>query len=150
MKFKYLSSDFLATYNEIIEELEEKQAEIDSIFSEKIENLVLRERDRLNHLVPEVFSAGQEVLISGSSKKGVVVGSKIEFNVATDEIDTFGKPLYGPGKYYSISSPRDEEVVTCEGFLRVYEVETEPSEIESDWGVSKISKGYYEDELEKK
>ena len=148
MKFKYLSSDFLASYNEVLEELETKQAEIDSVYHDKVTDLVNREKSRLEMLVPQNFEVGQKVKVRGSSHPQVVVGSFINFTVSIESEDAYGSQLYGPGKFLPISTSVDEEVVTCEGVLRSYVVEREPSLIESDWGHTKITTSYYEDEIE--
>ena len=150
MKFKYLSSDFLASYNELMDQLDEKQALLDTEYQERVEKIISLEKERLEKLVPENFSPGEEVKIHGSNKTGKVISSHINFNVMLkEEEDAYGSPLYGPGKYFPIKSFVDEEVVTCEGVLRSYLVERALNSIEEDWGVESVSSSYYEDELEK-
>ena len=151
---KYLSSDFLASYNEIMEELDEKQALIDTMYQERVRDLVDQEAHRLEQVIPRKFLDNEEVVITTShigEVLGRVVDSCISLRVTTDdeELDDYGKPLYGPGKFYPIRTSSDESVVTCEGMLRVYTVEREPTLIESDWGFAKVTSVYYEDELEK-
>ncbi len=150
MNFKYLSSDFLASYNEIIDDLEERQALLDTTFEEKVTKLVERERERLEQLAPVEFTEGQMVKIEGSNRIGKVLGSKIDFNVMIcDETDQYGKPFYGPARFFEVKTASDEQIVTCEGMLRTYTVSVEANEIESDWGHSRITSEYYADELAK-
>ena len=66
-------------------------------------------------------------------------------NVHEDE-DYHGKK-YGPNKFFAIRNELDEEAVTCEGMLRMIDVEFEASEIEKDWGHDTKYARYYEDEL---
>jgi len=148
MKFKYLSSDFLASYNSLLEELEEKQALLDTHYHEEVEKIVETEKRRLERLVPETFKAGDRVKIRGYKAEGRIVSSFINFNVLADDSDT-GLNSFGPARFYPITSASDEEVVTCEGILRSYLVEKEPHAIESDWGVESVVSSHYEDELEK-
>ena len=148
MKFKYLSSDFLATYNEIYEELEAKQAQLDSTYHDKIEKLVQREKLRLDKIAPLEYEIGERVRTPGG-KIGKIVATQIDFNVEVDETDLYGKPLYGPGRYFPIASASDEEVVTCEGVLRTYTIETEAHEIEKDWGTMSVKESFYSDEIAK-
>jgi len=148
VKFKYLSSDFLATYNELYEELETKQALLDTEFKEKFSDLVEREKIRLGKIAPLEFEAGEEVLLP-CGKIGIVKSSEIEFNVEIDELDDYGKPLYGPGRYFPITSSTQEDIVTCEGSVRTYVVETDASEIAKDWGHSSVTELFYSEELKK-
>lgn len=147
MKFRYLSSDFLASYDEVIEELETKQAEIDSVYEEKIASLIEREKTRLNVLVPQKYNVDDVVNISGSSKTGRIVSTHIEFTTTIEELDDFGRPHYGPGRYYTIRNEREENSVTLGGCFRVYTVKSKPSTIESDWGIESVIENYYEDEI---
>lgn len=149
MKFRYLSSDFLASYNEIMEELEEKQALIDTIYQEKVEELLQREKLRLEKIAPHTFEVGEEVILD-SGREGKIVGSKIEFNVIKDGLDDYGNPLYGPGRFYRIESPEAEEIATCEGDFRMYIVESEPSDLAKDWGHTSVIEKVYPDEVRKK
>ena len=148
MKFKYLSADFLATYNELYEELESRQALLDTEFSERFSALVDREKNRLAKIAPLEFEIGEEVLLP-SGKSGIVKSVEIDFNVEIDELDDHGKPLYGPGRYFPITTAVQEEIVTCEGSVRTYVVETDASEIAKDWGHSSVSEIFYPEELQK-
>ena len=148
MKFKYLSADFLATYNELYEQLEMRQANLDTEFNEKISELVEREKIRLNKIAPVDFEIGEEVLLP-SGKIGKVISTEIDFNVEIDELDDHGKPLYGPGRYFPITSAAQEEIVTCEGGVRTYVVESDASEIAKDWGHSSVTGVFYPEELKR-
>ena len=146
--FKFLSSDFLASYNDLMEDLSARQANLDTEFKEKVDDLVKREMSRLEKLVPKKFSEGQTVEIVGPKTSfGRVVSSHIEFNVEIDGLDERGEPLYGPGRYFPIRNEKEESIVTCEGFFRKYRVATVASELEKDWGYSEVFSSYYEDEL---
>ena len=147
MKFKYLSSDFLASYNSLLEELEEKQALLDTHYQEAVEKIVEAEKNRLDRLVPEIFKKGDRVKIRGHKSEGKIVSSFINFSVEVQ--DDLGTNSFGPARFYPISSAVDEEVVTCEGILRSYLVEKAPHAIESDWGIESVVSSHYEDELEK-
>ena len=150
MKFKYLSSDFLASYNELYEELKVKQKNLDNEYDEKVEKILEVERSRLELLVPVEFSPGDIVNVYGSKTPGRVVDSRIEFDVvAREDTDAYGNPFYGPGRLYPIKSESDEDVVTCEGMLRVYRVATSPNPIEEDWGCDEMIRTYYADQLTK-
>ena len=148
MKFKYLSSDFLASYNELYEELETKQANLDTEFSEKFSNLVEREKIRLEKIAPLDFEIGEKVFLPGG-KIGIIKSTEIDFNVEIDELDDHGKPLYGPGRYFPITSVSEEEIVTCEGSVRSYIVESDASEIAKDWGHSTVTEVFFAEELKK-
>jgi hypothetical protein len=148
MKFKYLSSDFLASYNELYEQLEMRQANLDTEFSERFSALVDREKNRLAKIAPLDFEIGEEVLLP-SGKSGIIKSVEIDFNVEIDELDDHGKPLYGPGRYFPISTAAQEEIVTCEGSVRSYVVETDASEIAKDWGHSTVTEVYYAEDLKK-
>ena len=150
MKFKYLSSDFLASYNELIEEIEEKQANLDSIYEEKVESLMTRERARLDMIAPMDFEIGDEVKIVGSRRTGHIISSQLEFDVILrDSLDEWGNPYYGPARFIRISSAGEEEAATLGGMFRTYTVECVASEIEIDWGQMSITSAYHPDELEK-
>jgi hypothetical protein len=149
MKFKYLSSDFLASYDEIIEALESRQAELDSLYSEKISSLLAREKVRLNQLAPKKFDVGDLVKITGTERTGVIVDTSIDFDLEISELDELGRPYYGPGRYLTIRSNREEEIATCEGNFRSYSVESKPHVIAQDWGVVSVTETFYEEDLEK-
>ena len=146
--FKYLSSDFLGTYNDLMEELSEKQANLDTYFKDKVDEIVKREKARLESNIPKKFLEGDTVEIIGPlTSFGRVVSSHIEFEVEIDSVDGRGEPLYGPGRYFPVRNQQDEDVVTCQGMIRKYSVATTASEIQKDWGVSEVISSYYEDEL---
>ena len=44
---KFISGDFVAEYNKLIEEYQEKQRELDSFYDEKISKILNLERERL-------------------------------------------------------------------------------------------------------
>ena len=67
-------------------------------------------------------------------------------NENDEDEDYYGKK-YGPNKFFSINNSSDEEAVTCEGMLRMVEVELETSEIEKDWGCDTKFARYYPDAL---
>ena len=149
MKFKYLSADFLASYNEIMEQIEGRQAELDTIFADKIEDLVKREKLRLNKIAPQYFEVGEKVKVKGLKKTFTIVDTYIDFDVEVNELDEFGRPYYGPGRYFSIQSERDEDAVTCEGSFRIYVVESSPNVIQSDWGIESVTDRFYQEDLVK-
>lgn len=150
MKFKYFSSDFLSSYNQILDELETKQAAIDTEYAERIEELVKIEKSRLEKTIVQKYEIGQEVEISGTGKKGIVVSTYVDFEVAIEEADDYGKPHYGPGRYFSLKNAREEEIISCEGSFRAYVVERDTGPIGEDWGVSKITETFFEEELSEK
>lgn len=150
MKFKYLSSDFLASYNELIEEVEEKQASLDSLYEERAEELMKNERRRLDKIAPIDFEVGDNVKICGSNRTGRIIQSQVEFNVMLkEELDMYDRPYYGPSRFLSITSAKEEETATLEGMFRIYTVECVSSELEIDWGHMSMTATYYPDELEK-
>jgi hypothetical protein len=147
MKFKYFSSDFLSSYNQLLDELETRQAELDTEYADRIEELVSVEKKRLEETVLQKYQIGQEVKILGTGKKGTIVSTHIEFGVEIEESDDYGKPHYGPGRYFSLKNRNEEEVVSCEGAFRAYVIETDAGDIGADWGVSKISETFFEEDL---
>jgi hypothetical protein len=150
MKFKYLSSDFLASYNELIEEIEEKQANLDSMYEEKVEALMTRERARLDMIAPMDFEIGDAVKIVGSKRTGHIISSQLDFDVILrDSLDEWGNPYYGPARFIRIGSAVEEEAATLGGMFRTYTVECVASEIEIDWGQMSITSAYHPDDLEK-
>lgn len=149
MKFKYLSSDFLASYNELFEELESKQSELDSLYSEKFSELLDREKLRIKMIAPQSFEIGEKVRISGTNRVGTVTGVEVEFKPEIDELDDFGRPYYGPGRYFPIKSANDEEIATAAGSFLSYSVECDSHELAKDWGVASITEFFYQEDLEK-
>lgn len=141
---KYLSGDFIAEYTRALANLKEEQSSIDEKWSSIIEEIVNREVKRLEEVQPQAFMPGQKV-IDTNGNVGIVKECPIVLNVYEDE-DYYGKK-FGPGKFFEIKNQNDEEAVTCEGMLRMVDVELKTSEIEQDWGVETKFARYYEDEL---
>lgn len=141
---KYLSGDFIAEYSRALGKYSEEQETIDSKWGNIISDLVEEEIERLEDVIPLAFKIGETVKDT-NGKIGVVRACPIVLNVHEDE-DYHGKK-YGPNKYFAIKNASDEEAVTCEGMLRMVDVELEATEIEKDWGVSDKVARYYEDEL---
>ena len=142
--FKYLSGDFVAEYNEAMQSLKKEQELLDQKYSSIFENLVEKETSRLEEVVPFDFNIGDKVRDSDGNI-GFVVSTQVVLNVREDE-GYFGK-LFGPSMFFPIESAEDEEVVTCEGLLRMIDVEFESSELEKDWMVESRTKRCYSDEL---
>ncbi len=143
-KFKYLSGDFVSSYNRAISDLKREQRELDEKYSEMINTLVKTETARLEQVIPKNFKIGEKVKDTAGNV-GTVVGNPVHFEVNEDE-DYHG-PKFGPGKYFPVENESDETVVTCEGLLRMIDVEIDGSEIEKDWMIDKKTVRYYSDEL---
>ena len=141
---KYLSGDFLAEYSRALSEYKKEQDVIDNKWSKIIEDLVEEEVSYLDTTIPYLFEVGSKVRDTNGNV-GIVKSCPIVLNVHEDE-DYYGKK-YGPNKFFSINNSSDEEAVTCEGMLRMVEVELETSEIEKDWGCDTKFARYYPDEL---
>lgn len=141
---KYLSGDFRAEYSRALNEYQKEQEAIDSKWSKIIDDLVEEEVERLEDTVPVIFKSGQKVCDTNGNI-GTVKSTQVVLNVHEDE-EYHGKK-YGPNKFFAIKSELDEEAVTCEGMLRMIDVEFESSEIEKDWGYDTRVARYYEDEL---
>ena len=141
---KYLSGDFLAEYSRALNEYQKEQDAIDSKWSKIIVDLVEEEVERLEDTVPVIFKPGQQVRDTNGNV-GTVKSTQVVLNVHEDE-EYHGKK-YGPNKFFAIKNELDEEAVTCEGMLRMIDVEFESSEIEKDWGHDTKVARYYEDEL---
>jgi len=142
--FKYLSGDFVAVYNEAMKNLKKEQELLDQKYSSIVEDIVEKETARLEEIVPHDFKIGDKVKNS-DGKIGVVVSTQVVINVHEDE-GYFGK-LFGPNLFFPIDSATDEEIVTCEGLLRMVDVDFESSELEKDWMVESVKKRCYSDEL---
>ncbi|MBM38434.1 MAG: hypothetical protein CMO97_05115 [Woeseia sp.] len=143
---KYLSGDFLSEYNRALKELQKEQKVVDDKWAKIISDLVEEEVERLEDTVPVTFEIGQKVLDSNGNI-GTVESTQVVLNVHEDE-DYHGKK-HGPNKFFAIENEQDEEAVTCEGMLRMINVEFETSVIEKDWGYDTKTVSCYEDELEK-
>ena len=150
MKLRYLSGDFLSAYNELMEELNLRQAELDTKYQEAVDDLLEKEKLRLEEVVQKEYEIGEQVVFVSTGKTARVVGTGIDFDVILrDETDMYGNPYYGPGRFFSVQNARDEEVVMCEGALRFYVVEREAHEIEADWGYTSVQTRVYPDEIRK-
>lgn len=141
---KYLSGDFIAEYSRALSALKKEQQVIDEKWAAVIEKLVENEVSRLQEALPYAFDVGQTV-VDTNGNVGVVKSCPVILNVCEDE-DYYGKK-FGPNKFFEIKNQNDEEAVTCEGLLRMVDVELKTSEIEQDWGVETKTARYYEDEL---
>jgi len=141
---KYLSGDFIAEYSRALEAYRKEQDAIDNKWSKVVEDLVKEEVSYLDTKIPYLFEIGETVKDTNGNI-GIVKSCPIVLNVHEDE-DYHGKK-YGPNKFFAIKNQNDEEAVTCEGMLRMIDVEFEASEIEKDWGQDKKIARYYEDEL---
>ena len=141
---KYLSGDFIAEYNRALKEYKAAQDIIDAKWSNIIDSLVEEEIERLEDTIPLTFQVGERVYDTNGNI-GIIRACPIVLNVSEDE-DYHGKK-YGPNKFFSIKNQLDEEAVTCEGMLRMIDVELNTTEIEKDWGQETKMSRYYEDEL---
>jgi len=142
--FKFLSGDFVADYNQAINALNQEQKELDGKYSRIIDSIVERETNRLEEVLPANFKIGEKVKTT-SGVYGVVIATPVCLDVHEDE--NYHGIKFGPGKYFSIKNESDEEVITCEGLLRMVDVEIEGNELEKDWMVDKKIVRYYADEL---
>jgi len=141
---KYLSGDFLAEYSRALDEYKKEQEALDKKWCSVINELVEEESERLEDTIPSNFKEGQRV-IDTNGNLGTVVANPVVLNVYEDE-SYYGKK-FGPNKFFSIKNAADEEAVTCEGMLRMVDVNLETTEIEKDWGQDFRFARYYEDEL---
>lgn len=141
---KHLSGDFLAEYNRALAEYRKEQDVLDSKWGKIINNLVDEETEHLESTVPHKFKIGETVKDTNGNL-GVIKNCPVVLSVHEDE-DYHGKK-YGPNKFFPIENELDEEAVTCEGMLRMVDVEIETTEIEKDWGREKKTARYYSDEL---
>ncbi|MBG17697.1 MAG: hypothetical protein CMB77_05015 [Euryarchaeota archaeon] len=141
---KYLSGDFIAEYSRALHEYKKEQDAIDSKWGNIISDLVEEEVERLEDTIPYTFKTGETVKDTNGNL-GVVKACPIILNVHEDE-DYHGKK-FGPNKFFAIKNQSDEEAVTCEGMLRMVDVQLQTSELEKDWGHETKAARYYEDEL---
>ena len=143
--FKYVSGDFVAEYNTLMQSLKKAQAELDDSYDRSVQKLLAMETARLEEIVPMPFQPGDTV-IALDGRKGKVLACPIDITLHADE--AYSGPLYGPAKFLDMDDDYDwEEVITCEGMLRKVTVEFEASELEKDWGQETTAGDYWPDEL---
>lgn len=147
MKLKIISSDFASEYSRTLKEYSENQSALDEEYEKKIQVFVNKETNRLENIIPVEFKKGTKVR-AYPNRIGVVLGSKIEFSVLRDGIDDMGKVLTGPQRYWPLENELDEQIITCEGFIRAYTVRFESSELAKDWGIKEDLISVYSDEIE--
>ena len=147
MKLKTISGDFAAAYCAILKEYKEKQDLLDEEYGRKIQKFANMETNRLEVNVPVEFEPGTKVF-AYPDKVGTVVGSQIEFIVNRGGKDGWGQNVQGPNAYWPLDSLEDESIITCEGYIRTYQVEFDSHRIEKDWGVDKKVLTMYADEFE--
>ena len=147
MKLKTISGDFAAAYCAILKEYKEKQDLLDEEYGRKIQKFANMETNRLEANVPVEFEPGTKVF-AYPDKVGTVVGSQIEFIVNRGGKDEWGQNVQGPNAYWPLDSLEDESIITCEGYIRTYQVEFDSHRIEKDWGVDTKVLTMYADEFE--
>ena len=140
---KYLSGDFVAEYNKALGDYRKTQALVDDQWSKVINKIVKLEVARLEQVVPTVFSVGGKVKDT-LGYPGVVIACPIVLDVYDQEEY---RARFGPDKFHLIRDEADERMITCEGMLRMVEVEVEASELEQDWGHPTKVVRYYADEF---
>jgi len=143
-KFKHLSSDFVAEYNDMLSGLRDDQKELDRKYEQIVKRLIEREKQRLESIAPIPFDTGEKVKDS-QGNTGVVVSCPVTLSIFEEE-DFHGKQ-YGPGKYFRIEDANDEEVITCEGMIRVVQVELLSNDLEAGWVIDNNTVTYWPDEL---
>ena len=143
--FKYVSGDFVAEYNTLMEGLKKAQAELDESYGRSVQKLLAMETARLEEVVPMPYQPG-DIVTTIDGRKGKVLACPIDITLNADE--AYSGPLFGPAKYLDLDDDYDwEEVITCEGMMRKITVELEPSEFEKDWGHDKIIESFWPDEV---
>ena len=147
MKFKWLSGDFLSEYNKALSDLRVHQAELDEKYEVVIGELVKRETSRLEKAIPIEHPIGTKV-INSHGNTGVIIGSHIDLVVKTHAKSDIDQEVVGPNKYWSVTTPDEENIMTCEGMLRLYDVQFDSHELEKDWGVDYKVLTMYSDEFE--
>lgn len=145
--FKWISGDFVAEYNMQLDKLREKQAQLDEEFKNAIGSVVQREISRLESTIPVDYPVGTKV-VNSHGNEGIIIGTHVELVVETHAETDTDQGAVGPNKYWQIRSATDEDVVTCEGMLRLYDVEFDSHDLEKDWGVEKKACTMYSDEFE--
>ena len=140
-----LSGDFVAEYNRAMSEYIEEQRVLEEKFEKRIDQIVKVESDRLEQTFPIPFRSGDKV-ITGDGKIGKVLSCPVDLNVMMDE-DYHG-PRCGPNKFCNIKNDADEDVLTCEGLVRIVNVELEEvTQLEMDWGITSRTITYWPDDL---
>ena len=143
---KYLSSDFVAEYNRVMNEYSEEQKVLEEKFEKKINEIVQRETARLEQVFPMPFQPGEKV-ITQDGVTGTVVDCPVNLNFREDE--EYHGTRCGPNKFFKIRNQNDEDVLTCEGLIRTVNVKLENvTQLEMDWGVNSKQIEYWPDELE--
>ena len=138
--------NFVAEYNLVLKDFQERQKKLDYNLTKKIDELVKRESSRLEQAVPMPFKPGASVRSFDKSITGEVVDCPVVLEVLEDE--NYHGPKFGPSRYYAIHDKHDEEILTCEGQIRRVLVKVEPNELQKDWGVENTIVEYWPDELE--
>ena len=145
MKFKYLSGDFIAEYNSIMNSYSEEPEKLSRKYDEKIEQIVDAEKIRLEDNFNNPFEIGSKVM-TVSGRIGTVVKCPVELIVKDSLEDCSDESIFN--SYFSIRDQREEEIVTCEGNLKKVIVEFDSTEFEKDWGHEKSVLEFWADELE--
>ena len=81
-------------------------------------------------------------------KVGVVKSSVLEFATKRGGKNEWDNDVCGPERYWPIEDATDEMIVTCEGYMRVYDVKFEPHVLAQDWGIEEDLLKMTEDEFE--
>ena len=147
MSFNILSGDFLSEYNQTLQEYKAKQKALDSEFDERISSITSREHARLEEMYPSNVRTGARVR-TYDGKVGVVKGSSLEFITKREGLSEWDNKISGPERYWPIEDATDEAIVTCEGYMRLYDVKFEPHVIAQDWGIEEDVFKMTEDEFE--
>ena len=143
---KILSGDFVAEYNRLMNQLNAEQGTLDEKYGVLMKELIQRENDRLKSTVKPALKVG-DVVQTFDNRRGTIVAWHVAFDPVVEQGWNDLQP-YGPAKYYSIASEKDESMVTCEDLMQRFTVEFEPNQLEMDWGSEDVVLGgYYADEL---
>ena len=147
MSFSILSGDFLSEYNNLIQEYRAKQRDLDNEFDGRISSITSREATRLEEMYPAAVPVGARVK-TYDGKIGVVESSTLEFATKRGGKNEWDNDVCGPERYWPIEDTTDEMIVTCEGYMRVYDVKFEPHVLAQDWGIEEDLLKMTEDEFE--
>ena len=143
---KRLSGDFVSQYNKLMTQLKEEQTNLDDKFANDFNNLVELEKTRLEQTVPYEFEIGQKI-VNSFGQIGTVVSSHVDLHISTDQLTDLDQPVVGPNRYHRLENEGDEDVITCEGMLRLYMVEFPSTQLEMDWGKNENIVEMYPDEM---